>query len=42
MHGDPEGRPILVEGQMTGSVRVEDRDYDAIREMAQKAEQVRW
>ncbi len=42
MHEDPESQSILVEGQMTGFVRVEDRDYDAIRQMAQKAEQGRW
>lgn len=42
MHEDPEGQSILAEGQMARFVRVEDRDYDAIRAMAQKAEQVRW
>jgi phosphonate transport system substrate-binding protein len=42
MHEDPEGQPILAEGQMARFVRVEDRDYDPIREMAQKANQVRW
>jgi phosphonate transport system substrate-binding protein len=40
MHEDPEGQMILAEGQMDRFVRVEDRDYDAIREMAQKAQEV--
>jgi len=40
MHQDPEGRVILAAGQMARFVRVEDRDYDPIREMAQKAETV--
>jgi phosphonate transport system substrate-binding protein len=42
MHQDPEGQVILAEGQMARFVRVEDRDYDAIREMAQKAQEVTW
>jgi phosphonate transport system substrate-binding protein len=42
MHEDPEAQPMLAEGQIDRFVRVEDRDYDAIREMARKAEQVTW
>lgn len=41
MHEDPEGRAILDRGQIARLVRVEDRDYDAIREMARQAEPVR-
>lgn len=42
MHTDPKGRAILAEGQMDSFVQVEDPDYDPIREMARKAEQVIW
>ncbi len=42
MHNDAEGRAILAEGQMDRFVRVEDRDYDPIREMARQAEKVTW
>jgi phosphonate transport system substrate-binding protein len=42
MHEDPEAQPVLAEGQIDRFVQVEDRDYDAIREMARKAEQVAW
>jgi phosphonate transport system substrate-binding protein len=41
MHQDPEGQAILAQGQLARFVRVEDRDYDPIREMAQQAEQAR-
>jgi phosphonate transport system substrate-binding protein len=40
MHEDPEAQPVLAEGQLARFVRVEDHDYDPIREMARKAEQV--
>ncbi len=42
MHEDAQGQAILAEGQMARMVQVEDRDYDIIREMARKAEQVTW
>jgi ABC-type phosphate/phosphonate transport system substrate-binding protein len=42
MHEDPEGQPILAQGQVARFVRVEDQDYNFIREMVQKAEQVTW
>jgi len=42
MHEDPEAQPMLAEGQIDRFVRIEDQDYDAIREMARKAEQVTW
>ncbi|MFQ5794211.1 MAG: phosphate/phosphite/phosphonate ABC transporter substrate-binding protein [Candidatus Bipolaricaulia bacterium] len=38
MHRDPQGCVILLAGQIDRFVRVEDRDYDAIRHMARKAE----
>jgi phosphonate transport system substrate-binding protein len=40
MHNDWRGRLILEEGQIKRFVRVEDRDYDPIRRMAQLAEKV--
>ena len=42
MHQEREGQAILADGQMARMVRVEDRDYDVIREMARKAEHVVW
>jgi len=42
MHRDPEGRAILRAGQIDHLARVEDRDYDAIRDMARQAAQVKW
>jgi hypothetical protein len=42
MHEQAEGRAVLAAGQMARFTRVEDRDYDAIREMARQAEGVRW
>jgi phosphonate transport system substrate-binding protein len=42
MHDTAEGRAILERGQTKKMVRVEDRDYDPIREMACVADQVRW
>jgi phosphonate transport system substrate-binding protein len=41
MHRDPEGRAILAQGHMTRFARVEDSDYDVIRDMARLAESVR-
>jgi phosphonate transport system substrate-binding protein len=41
MHRDPEGQAILTKGQISHFVRVEDSDYDVIRQMAQKAEAVK-
>jgi phosphonate transport system substrate-binding protein len=41
MHTVEEGRAILIKGQIDHFVRVDDRDYDPIREMAREAEQVR-
>ncbi len=40
MDQDPEGRAILARGHMIRFARVEDRDYDPIREMARKAANV--
>ncbi|MCG3210369.1 MAG: hypothetical protein FOGNACKC_04000 [Anaerolineae bacterium] len=42
MHATPAGQAILSEGQILKLVRVEDRDYDPIRKMAQLASQVSW
>lgn len=42
MHTTPAGRTILKQGQIMKMVRVEDRDYDSIREMARAAAQVVW
>lgn len=42
MHETVEGRAILEQGQMMKMVRVMDRDYDPIREMARIADQVIW
>jgi len=42
MHTDPHGQAVLTEGQIARLARVEDRDYDAIREMARQAAQVVW
>lgn len=42
MHRDREGRAVLAAGQIARLVRVEDRDYDAIREMARQAARVTW
>ncbi len=42
MHKHPEGREILASGQIDRFAVVEDRDYDAIREMARQAQRVRW
>lgn len=42
MHEIPAGRPILEQGQLKQMVRVEDRDYDPIREMERAADQVIW
>ncbi len=42
MHETAEGRAILEQGQIKKMVRVEDRDYDPIREMARVADQVIW
>ncbi len=42
MHQDLEGQAILAAGQTARMVRVEDRDYDLIRDMAREAEQVTW
>jgi hypothetical protein len=42
MHEQVEGREILAAGQMARFVRVEDGDYDAIREMARQAQGVCW
>jgi phosphonate transport system substrate-binding protein len=41
MHRDPEGGAILARGHMTRFARVEDSDYDVIRDMARMAEPVR-
>ena len=38
MHKDPQGRAILAEGRIDRFVRVEDRDYDAIRHMSRRAQ----
>ena len=42
MHEQPEGRAILRQGQIMKMVRVEDGDYDPIRDMARLARQVSW
>ncbi len=42
MHQDAEGQALLAAGQMARMARVEDRDYDLIREMARLAGPVRW
>jgi len=42
MHNTPAGRTILEQGQIMKMVRVEDRDYDPIREMARAAGEVTW
>ena len=42
MHNTAEGRAILERGDIKKMVRVEDRDYDPIREMARVAAQVIW
>ncbi len=42
MHRDPEGQTILGKGQTARFVPVQDGDYDPIREMARRAEAVRW
>ena len=42
MHHTTEGQSILENGQIKKMVRVEDRDYDPIREMARAAAQVVW
>lgn len=42
MHKQAEGRAVLAAGQMARFVRVEDGDYDPIRDMAKQAQQVRW
>jgi phosphonate transport system substrate-binding protein len=40
MHQDPEGQAILAAGHMACFARVEDRDYDPIRQMSQMAASV--
>ena len=42
MHESAAGRAILTQGQIEQMVRVEDRDYDPIREMERAAGQVMW
>ena len=42
MHETVEGRAILEQGQIMRMVRVTDRDYDPIREMARAADEVIW
>jgi phosphonate transport system substrate-binding protein len=42
MHKSAEGRKILRHGQLLKMVRIEDRDYDPIRDMARLARQVSW
>jgi phosphonate transport system substrate-binding protein len=42
MHEQPEGQAILRQGQIMKMVRVEDGDYDPIRDMARLARQVSW
>ncbi len=41
MDQDPQGRELLANARILRFVRVEDRDYDPIREMAHNAERVR-
>ncbi len=42
MHEDAEGQALLAAGQMARMARVEDEDYNPIREMARLAETVVW
>jgi phosphonate transport system substrate-binding protein len=42
MHEDAEGQALLAAGQMARMARVQDGDYDLIREMARRAEPVTW
>ncbi|MCB0193950.1 MAG: PhnD/SsuA/transferrin family substrate-binding protein [Anaerolineae bacterium] len=42
MHKTEEGRAILKQGQIQKLARVDDHDYDSIRDMAQLADQVKW
>lgn len=42
MYKTDEGQKILTQGQIQRLVRVEDHDYDPIRDMAQLADQVVW
>jgi len=42
MHTTAKGRVILAQGQIQRMARVEDKDYNPIREMALAAEQVIW
>ena len=42
MHQTTEGRAILEQGQIKKMVRVEDQDYDPIREMARAADRIVW
>ena len=42
MHETAEGRAILAQGQLMKMVRVENQDYDPIREMERAANQVIW
>jgi ABC-type phosphate/phosphonate transport system substrate-binding protein len=37
MHHEPEGRAILAQGLIARFVRVQDPDYDPIREMVRRA-----
>jgi phosphonate transport system substrate-binding protein len=41
MHHEPEGRAILADGLMARFVRVQDADYDPIREMVRRADAAR-
>jgi phosphonate transport system substrate-binding protein len=42
MHEDPGGKAILAAGQIAKMARVEDTDYDLIREMEALAKNTRW
>jgi phosphonate transport system substrate-binding protein len=42
MHQHAGGRQVLEAGQMDRFLKVEDRDYDPIRQMARQAQRVRW
>jgi phosphonate transport system substrate-binding protein len=42
MHEDAQGQALLAAGQMARMARVQDGDYNPIREMARLAEAVRW
>ena len=42
IHQEREGQAVLAAGQMVHMVRVEDRDYNVIREMERQAEHVVW